>query len=45
LIASLGPDRRAVLEAFVAGLERDQGKGEVSLRAVAHAGLAVKPGD
>jgi SAM-dependent methyltransferase len=44
-IASLGPDRRAVVEAFVAGLERDQGKGEVSFCVVAHAGLAVKPGD
>jgi ubiquinone/menaquinone biosynthesis C-methylase UbiE len=43
-IASLGSDRRAILEAFVAGLERDQGKGEISFCVVAHAGLAAKPG-
>jgi hypothetical protein len=32
-----------VLDAFVAGLERDQGQGEVVLSAVAHVGVATKP--
>jgi len=42
MIAGLGPDRGAVLDAFVAGIESDQGKGEIALTAVAHAGIAVK---
>ena len=40
----LGGDRRSVCEAFASALERDQGKGEVALVAVAHIGIGVKPG-
>jgi SAM-dependent methyltransferase len=40
---ALGPDRKPVLDAFVAGLERDQGRSEVVLSAVAHIGVARKP--
>jgi SAM-dependent methyltransferase len=43
MIGALGADRTAVLDAFVAALERDQGKGEVRLSAVAHIGVAQKP--
>ncbi|MFZ1882167.1 MAG: methyltransferase domain-containing protein [Rhodoplanes sp.] len=43
LVAALGSDRSAIMEAFVAGLERDQGRGEVSLSAVAQIGTATKP--
>ena len=43
MVEALGADRAAVLDAFVSALERDQGRGEVALSAVAHAGLAVKP--
>lgn len=43
LAAGLGPDRNAVMEAFAAALERDQGKGEVYLTAVAQIGIATKP--
>jgi len=40
---ALGADRVPVLDAFASALERDQGKGEVALSAVAHVGLALKP--
>ena len=43
MVGGLGADRTAVLDAFVAGLERDQGRGEVVLSAVAHVGVATKP--
>ena len=43
LVAALGSDRSAIMAAFVARLERDQGRGEVSLCAVAHIGTATKP--
>ena len=41
---ALGADHAPVLDAFVSVLERDQGKGEVVLSAVAQVGLAAKPG-
>jgi SAM-dependent methyltransferase len=40
---ALGPDRKPVLDAFVAALERDQGRSEVVFSAVAHIGVARKP--
>jgi SAM-dependent methyltransferase len=40
LLDGLGPDRAAVLDRFVADLERDQGEGPVALGAVAHVALA-----
>jgi ubiquinone/menaquinone biosynthesis C-methylase UbiE len=40
LLEGLGPDRPAVLDRFVADLERDQGKGPVALGAVAQIALA-----
>jgi ubiquinone/menaquinone biosynthesis C-methylase UbiE len=43
MVEALGADRAAVLDAFISALERDQGRGEVALSAVAHVGLAVKP--
>jgi cyclopropane fatty-acyl-phospholipid synthase-like methyltransferase len=43
VIAGLGADREAVLDAFVAALVVDQGPGEITLSAVAHAGIAIKP--
>jgi ubiquinone/menaquinone biosynthesis C-methylase UbiE len=43
LVAALGSDCSAIMAAFVAGLERDQGRGEVSLSAVAQIGTATKP--
>ena len=43
MVGALGVDRARVLDAFVAGLERDQGHGEVGLTAVAHIGVAHKP--
>jgi len=43
MVGALGADRPAVLEAFVAALERDQGSGEVALTAIAHIGVAQKP--
>lgn len=43
MISSLGNDRPAVLRAFVEALEGDQGKGEITLTAVAHAAIASKP--
>jgi SAM-dependent methyltransferase len=43
MVGALGDDRTPVLDAFVAALERDQGKGEVGLSAVAHIGVAQKP--
>ena len=44
MVHGLGSDRNAVMQAFVSALERDQGTGEVTLVAVAHVGIAVKPG-
>jgi SAM-dependent methyltransferase len=43
MVGALGADRTAVLDAFVAALERDQGKGEIRLSAVAQIGVAQKP--
>ncbi len=43
MMDGLGADRARMLDAFVAGLERDQGRGEIVLGAVAHAGIAAKP--
>jgi SAM-dependent methyltransferase len=43
MVGALGPDRAPVLNAFVTALERDQGKGEVTLSAVAHIGIGQKP--
>ena len=43
LLGGLGSDRNAVMTAFVAALERDQGRGEVNLCAIAHIGTATKP--
>jgi SAM-dependent methyltransferase len=43
MVGALGVDRAAVLDAFVAALERDQGRGEVGLSAVAHIGFGRKP--
>lgn len=43
MVCGLGTDRARVLDAFVTALERDQGAGEVSLSAIAHAGIATKP--
>jgi SAM-dependent methyltransferase len=43
MVGGLGADRAAVLDAFVAGLERDQGQAEIVLSAVAHVGVATKP--
>jgi SAM-dependent methyltransferase len=43
MVGALGADRTPVLDAFVAALERDQGKGEVRLSAVAHIGVGQKP--
>ena len=43
MVSGLGTDRAAVLDAFVAALERDQGQGEVTLMAVTHIGLGRKP--
>jgi SAM-dependent methyltransferase len=42
MVGGLGGDRGLVLDAFVAALEREQGRGEVTLTAVAHVGLAIK---
>jgi SAM-dependent methyltransferase len=43
LLGALGADRPTVLDAFVAALERDQGRGEVTLCAVAQIGIVTKP--
>jgi ubiquinone/menaquinone biosynthesis C-methylase UbiE len=43
MAGALGADREPVLDAFVAALEREQGKGEVGLSAIAHIGVARKP--
>ena len=43
MVGALGGDRGPVLDTFVAALERDQGKSEVTLSAVAHIGVAQKP--
>lgn len=42
MVGSLGDRRAAVLDHFVARLERDQGRGEVALSAVAYLGMATK---
>ena len=42
MVGGLGVDRGPVLDAFIAALEREQGRGEVALSAVAHVGFAVK---
>jgi SAM-dependent methyltransferase len=42
MVTALGADRARVCEAFVAALERDQGKDAVELTAVAQLGLARK---
>jgi SAM-dependent methyltransferase len=42
MVDAVVADRAAMLDAFVAGLERDQGRGEVVLSAIAHVGLATK---
>jgi SAM-dependent methyltransferase len=42
LLGSFGDKREAVLGAFVAALERDQGQGTVTLSAVAAVGVATK---
>jgi SAM-dependent methyltransferase len=44
MVDALAADRAAVLDAFIGGLERDQGRGEVVLSAIAHVGLATKFG-
>jgi SAM-dependent methyltransferase len=43
MLDGLGADREPVLDAFVSALERNQGKGEIVLSAVAHIGIARKP--
>jgi SAM-dependent methyltransferase len=45
MVHGLGVNRIRVLDAFVAALERDQGRGEVSLSAIAHAAIATKAED
>jgi len=42
MLGALGDDRPRVLAAFIAALERDQGRGEIALSAVAHIGLGEK---
>jgi len=42
MVGALGADRAPVLDTFVAALERDQGRGEVALSAVAHIGVASR---
>ena len=42
MVGSLGTDRTPILDAFVAKLEHDQGRGEVRLSAVAHIAIAKK---
>jgi len=43
MVRGLGSDRDAALQYFKTTLERDQGFGPVTLSAVAHAGIGVKP--
>ena len=43
MVQGLGGDRDAVMERFVSALERDRGRGEVTLTAVAQAGIGLKP--
>jgi SAM-dependent methyltransferase len=43
MIGALDGDRTAVLESFVAALERDQGQGEIILSAIAHLGIGINP--
>ena len=44
MVDALGADRARVLDSFASTLERDQGRGEVFLNAVAQVGVAVKQG-
>jgi SAM-dependent methyltransferase len=43
MVGALGADRAAILDAFVTAIERDHGRGEIALTAVAHAAIAQKP--
>jgi SAM-dependent methyltransferase len=43
MLDALGADRCRVLDAFVGALEHDQGHGEITLMAIAHAGIGRKP--
>lgn len=43
MIHGLGADCVDVIDTFVAALERDRGRGEIALSAVAHAGVAMRP--
>lgn len=43
MVDGLRADRGAVVDAFVAALEADQGRGEVVLSAAAYVGVALKP--
>ena len=43
MIGALGDDRVPVLDVFVAELEREQGRHEIGLSAVAHIGVGQKP--
>jgi hypothetical protein len=43
MIGALGSDGARVLDAFVSAMERDYGRGEIALIAVAQLGLASKP--
>ena len=43
MIQGLGNDREAVMQYFVNTLERDRGRGGVTLAAVAHVAIGVKP--
>jgi SAM-dependent methyltransferase len=42
LLGGLGKDREPVLDAFVTALERDQGRADIILAAIAHIGLATR---
>jgi SAM-dependent methyltransferase len=44
MVQGLGGERDAVLQYFTSTLERDRGLGEVTLSAIAHVGIGVKPG-
>ncbi len=43
MVGSLDADRATVLDAFTAALERDHGRGEIALSAVAFLGIGQKP--
>jgi SAM-dependent methyltransferase len=44
MVRGLGSERNAVLQYFASTLERDRGLAEVTLSAIAHVGIGVKPG-